>query len=175
MIEHIVDIDKIIGNMLVKQSTLARDNILNVDSIRGVDLSKFITDKVKLSYDLSDLVILFEVKGVDNENVNVSETMSNDLILESSSFEIQLTIYGNQSLHLAKILKARIESEKVRNDLLAEGLYLINIESIQSFNEFMNETVWPRADIILNVACEMQINQVDTMNEVDDVNVKVER
>ena len=173
MITDISNIDKIIGNMIVKQSNLSRENILNGRSVRGIDLAKFIADKILSSYELTDSVIIFTTNA--SNAINVTEVQKDESIYEAMSFEVQFTIYGNQSLYLAKILKARFESEKVRNDLLEQGIYVIDIDSIQSMNEFMNETVWSRADMTLNIGCEMKVTQIDAMNEIKHANVEVEK
>ena len=160
------DIEKTIGNMLVKQSALDRSRIMNLITPRGVDLSKFITEKVKLSYDLDDVVIIFEVTAEESSNINLTEIDGDD-IREDSCFRINLVIYGNEALAMAKILKARIESEKVRSDLLNAGMFLVDVGSISSMNEFMNETMWPRADLSLKIACEMTVQQIDQMPEIE--------
>ena len=167
-INDLHEIEKIVGDMLAKQSQLDKSRIANAIAPRGVDLSKFVTDKVKLSYDLHDVVIIFEVIGAESEGINFTEAEKDGSIRESSAFEVRLTIYGNEALKMAKILKARIESEKVRADLLDNGLYMIEVQQIQSINEYLNETMWPRADLSFKVACEMNISQVDSMTEIED-------
>lgn len=173
MIKSIKEVDKIIGDMLVKQSGLQRGNIVNGCSIRGVDLSKFVTEKVKLSYDLSDSVIIFETKTSNNDDIDFTET-ENDVVRESLFLEVSVIIYGNQSLALAKTLKARFESEKVRNDLLDKEVYLSSVNEITSMNEFINETIWPRADFSMSIACEIQVSQIDEMSEIDKTDMTVD-
>lgn len=171
-ISNLHDIETIVGNMLVKQSQLDKSRIVNAITPRGVDLSKFVTEKVKLSYDLNDVVIIFELLATEIEDINFTEIGDGDKdsnIRENSAFEVKLTIYGNEALGMAKILKARIESEKVRTDLLDKGLYLIDVQQIESINEYLNETMWPRADFSFRIACEMSIAQVDDMTEIANV------
>lgn len=171
-ITNLHDIEKIVGNMLVKQSQLDRSRIANAITPRGVDLSKFVTENVKLSYDLHDVVIIFEVIATDVEGINFTEAETdneNSNIRENAAFQVRLTIYGNEALGMSKILKARIESEKVRMDLLDKGLYVIDVQQIESINEYLNETMWPRADFSFRIACEMSIAQVDDMPEIADV------
>ena len=78
-------------------------------------------------------------------------------------------------MQMAKMLKARFESEKVRYDLLNSGLYFIDDSATQSMNEFVNNTVWPRTDWSFRIACEMMFAQVDTMyviENADDINIE---
>ena len=169
-ITNLHDIDKIIGNMLVKQSELDKSRIANAITPRGVDLAKFITDKVKLSYDLHDVVIIFEVVSTESDGINFTEIEKDSSnIRENAAFEVKITIYGNEAIRTAKILKARFESEKVRTDLLNDGLYLIDTTYVQSINEYVNETMWPRADWSFRIACEMNITQVDDMHDIDNI------
>ena len=53
--------------------------------------------------------------------------------------------------------------------MLDKGLYLIDVQQIESINEYLNETIWPRADFSFRIACEMSIAQVDDMTEITDV------
>ena len=104
-ISNLHDIETIVGNMLVKQSQLDKSRIVNAITPRGVDLSKFVTEKVKLSYDLNDVVIIFELLATEIEDINFTEAEENDNIRENSAFEVKLIIYGNEALGMAKILK----------------------------------------------------------------------
>ena len=175
-ISNIHEIEKIIGDMLVKQSQLDKSRIMNGLTPRGADLSKFVTENVKLSYDLFDTVIIFEILSSEAENINFTEQEAEGTdIRENACFEAKITIYGNESMQMAKMLKARFESEKVRYDLLNSGLYFIDDSATQSMNEFVNNTVWPRTDWSFRIACEMMFAQVDTMyviENADDINIE---
>ena len=165
MIENMQDIDKIIGNMLLKQSGLNRQNIVNGLSVRGPELSKFITETVKQSYDLTDVVIIFERMALDEGNTNIDETESDDSIRESIAEKISINIYGNQSFAMAKTLKARFESEKVREDLLNSGIHLM---------QFMNEMLWHRASFDLEIAYEISVNQIDLPYSIEKTDINFE-
>ena len=94
MIENMQDVDKIIGNMLLKQSGLNRQNIVNGLSVHGPELSKFITETVKQSYDLTDVVIIFERMALNENDVNFDEAET-DSIRESIAEKVSINIYGN--------------------------------------------------------------------------------
>lgn len=167
-ISNIHEIEKIIGDMLVKQSQLDKSRIMNGLTPRGADLSKFVTENVKLSYDLFDTVIIFEILSSEAENINFTEQEAEGTdIRESACFEAKIIIYGNESMQMAKKLKSRFESEKVRYDLLNSGLYLIDTSYASSINEFVNNTIWLRADWSFKIACEMKYEQIDTMPEIE--------
>lgn len=174
MIENMQDIDKVIGNILLKQSGLNRQNIVNGLSVRGSELSKFITETVKQSYDLTDVVIIFERMALDEGNTNIGETESDDSIRESIAEKISINIYGNQSFAMAKTLKARFESEKVREDLLNSGIHLMQVTNVDTLNEFMNEMLWHRASFDLEIAYEISVNQIDLPYSIEKTDINFE-
>lgn len=167
MIKNLHDIEKIIANVLVKQSQLDNDRIINGLSVRGPELSKYIQTKVLKSYELTDSVIIFELVMDYNQDTNFTE-YSNNSIRNTMAFHIELTVYGNESINLANILKARLESQKVRAILLEEGIYLSNISNIASLNEYINETMWLRSNMTLNLIAEMNIDEIDKSEDVED-------
>lgn len=169
MISNVQELDKIIGNMLVKQSELDRKRVINGHSIRGVDLSKFVTENVKMSYNMNDSVIIFTIEPLNNDDINFTEE-ENEEIRESIYMEVKIIIYGSQSEFLAKKLKARFESEKVRYDLLNEDVYLTQINNVVSVNEFVNNSIWHRADFSFNITYEIMIQQIDKMAEMTETN-----
>lgn len=168
-ISSIHQLEKIIGDMLLKQTELKRERIINGLSIRGVDLSKFITDNVSLSYDVSDIVLIFEISAMNENTINISEA-EDDGIREDVCFEVSITCYGNESLFKIKQLKARLESDKVRYDLSKEGVYFIDASSIIQINDFLNETIYPRTSMTFRIACELQVNVVDDFKSFEDEN-----
>lgn len=173
MIENMQDVDKIIGNMLLKQSGLNRQNIVNGLSVHGPELSKFITETVKQSYDLTDVVIIFERMALNENDVNFDEAET-DSIRESIAEKVSINIYGNQSFAMAKTLKARFESEKVREDLLDSGIHLMQVTNVDALNEFMNEVIWHRASFDLNIAYEISVNQIDLPYSIEKTSIYFE-
>ena len=159
-IQSIHDIEKIIGNVLYRQSKLNRKNIMNALSVRGSDLSKFITDTVKQSYELSDLAMLFEVTVDESENSNFTEQLD-DRIIQSNAYLVSVYIYGNESMTLAKQLKARLESEIIRSDLQKNDICLSNVSNIASYNEYINDTMWLRADFSITLFAYMLVDNVN--------------
>lgn len=170
---NIHEIEKIIGNMIVKQSGLDRSRIANIASIRGVNLSKFITNSVSLSYNLSDVVILFEIVASDNRDINFTEKTKDDAIRESNCFDVKLICYGNESINIIKMLKARLESAVVRSALLDEGIYFVESSSCESINDFINETIYPRTDFHFTVACEIEYSQIEEEYTISTTNINI--
>lgn len=159
-------VEKIIGDTLLQQSELEQGRIINGLSTRGVSLSKFITDNVLLSYDVLDSVIIFEITTADNNDINFTERDNNN-IREGCMYEVKVIAYGNDSINLIKKLKARFESARVRNDLLQQGIYLIESSSSISVNDFINETIYPRTDWSFTIAYETEISLLDDEQPID--------
>ena len=75
---------------------------------------------------------------------------------------------------MAKTLKARFESEKVREDLLDSGIHLMQVTNIDTLNEFMNEVIWHRASFDLNIAYEISVNQIDLPYSIEKTSIYFE-
>ena len=88
-ISSIHQLEKTIGDMLLKQTELKRSRIVNGLSIRGADLSKFITDNVSLSYDVSDVALIFEISAMNLATlVNLERFSSSITSTPSFSFKV---------------------------------------------------------------------------------------
>lgn len=168
MITNLHEIEKVIAAILVQQSELENDRIINGLSIRGPELSKYIQDKILHSYNINDSVIIFELIMDYDNTLNITEYDEKN-IRSNIAAKIELTIYGNESINLANILKARLESEKVRNILLENEIYLSTISNISSLNEYENDTMWLRTNMTLNVIVELQVNEITKSDEIEDI------
>lgn len=158
-IESPKELEKLLRNMLITQSQLIPNRVLNGNSIRGQDLEKMIDSNIYISYNLSDCVIIFELFTRTSEE-NISMIKSNNSLLLYSSYNMHLIIYGNKSEQLAQILKARLESEKNRFDMYNLGIQIEEISNITTINDFKNETIWIRSDFDIDFACCYSIKQV---------------
>lgn len=169
VISDIYEIDKYIAKMLVEQSQLDTNRIINGLSIRGVELAKFIEDSIELSYNIKDSVIIFERFSEDNENINFSEELSISNIRQTMYHKIHIIIYGMKSAMLANILRARCISENVEDSLSTVGIYLSSVSQVSSMNEFINNTVWPRADFDIYTCSEIEVSQLLDSNQIDTI------
>lgn len=155
--------------MLAVQSEVHIDRIVNGLSIRGVDLSKRITSTVKLSLDLSDAMIIFEIVTEDTPDEQFSELEEDDTITMYSYYKLKLTIYGMYCSQIAKKLKARLETQKCRQYLFDKGIYFSKVSGLQPVNDFMNETIWPRVDMSIDFGCRLNITQIDDYNSYEEM------
>lgn len=178
MIKPITDtleLEKIIGEVLEQQSNLPSERILNAISVRGQNLSKLIENDVYMSYNLSDLVIIFEVIFNPNSTDNVSMEEEDESITVYSAFYVKILIYGNKSANVANKLKGRLLSRKVRDDLHEKGIHIERVSNPESMTEILNETFWIRNDLTMEIACRQSFNQKEPdyqMNDLDGLDFK---
>lgn len=169
MITDLHEIEKIIRNTLIEQTNLSGTRILNGQSIRGQDLSKLVGEKIYKSYNLKDNVIIFNLTLRDDQNVNFTDIKEEEnnvaSVIKTVGTTIKLTIYGNSSINLAQIIKARFETEKVRYDLLVQGLYIEKIRNTFTTNEIINDTYWQRVDLTIDIDCEMEIQKITNFDD----------
>lgn len=168
MIKNIENFNNLISTfrmMLIKQSELESNRVLNANSVRGQDLSKLTNNNIYTSYKTDDLVMLFEFFENSNDS-NVSFTLD-DTINQYTSYKVKLIIYGNTSGILANKLKSRLLSSKVQNDLYEFGIYIESISDLETVNEFINNTYWNRCDINININCRYEYSQIDTDEKID--------
>ena len=169
MITNLRELEKIVGNILYKESELTKDRIINALSVRGPALSKLVTDKVKLSYDLNDVVIIFEIVNRSNDDVNFSEEIDENEIRNNLALEVNIVCYGNASNNVVNKLRARLLSERVRLEFLENDVYIAQVSNATSLNEFVNETVWPRCDFSFNIDVEMLVKKTIEDKTIEDI------
>ena len=163
------EIEKIIGDLLVKESELPKEHVLNSLSLRGPELDKLIDEKVYLSYNLNDCVLLFEVSA-DSNLLDLSlPDKETDEIIKDIGLNVKTIIYGNCSLELANIIKARLESAEVREEFLSRSLYLYEVSNLSSLNEFKNNTVWPRTDFDISLNFETRITKIESGYQIESI------
>lgn len=165
------EINKYIRQTLIAQSELDGSHILNALSAGGQDLIKDIGDSIYISYERKDCVILFELMD-NNSSTNLTMSEIDNSISSFSSYKVHITIYGNASMMMAQVLKARLESEKVRNDLYVKGIYLENVTNAISLNDFINETLWHRTDFDIEISCLLKVEPISNFDNFEEVQLK---
>lgn len=162
-LSNVNELNKILRNQLIKQSRLNSEQVLNALSIHGEDLDKLLEEQAYISIDRSDLLILFELQSRRNDS-DVSMTNEDDSVTMYRSFNFRVIIYGNDSSSLANVLVSRFRTEAVRNELHYNGVYLERVNEPDILNEYKNNTMWLRNDIVLEISCKFNISQIDVEN-----------
>jgi hypothetical protein len=172
-IKHLTNLEDVvivIRQQLSKQAEMNINDVINADSIRGAMLSK-IVDGVQTPYSAKESVIVFEL--VETTDVDISAQLESDDMLDISSHEVKLVIYGDDSRTVSRKLKARMLSQKVIEDLSKIGINIMNISNITSTTEFINTTRYLRRDMSIRIICSMQISSIDSDEAISDASLTI--
>ena len=168
-ISKIDDINKIIRNCLITQGEIDGQFVRNSLSNSGPRLDKQIGENVFNSISHDNELVLFELILRQNDS-DMSMTDGNDVLSKYQSFSFNIIIYGDNSHCLAVKLISRLRSEKVRNELYYDGVYVEEVSEPTSLNEFKNDTIWMRTDFAIDISCRLEFSQIDIDNEIENPN-----
>ena len=152
------ELNKILRAELLSQTELANDHVLNGLSVNGSQLEKRLENQIFEPFKITDNFVVFELVP-RNSDSNVTQAIENKL-LATSSYDFKLVIYGTSCMLLAQVIKSRFESEDVRQTLFGKGVYIESITEPEGMNEFINNTMWLRADMNIEVSCETEIEKL---------------
>lgn len=162
------NISSLIRAQVIKQTRLDPEYVRAATLEFGADFDKEV-DGLFESFNTSEAFIFFESEDRESES-NVSMTMKDGSIIYYKSYEYTLHIYGEPSTDLANELIARFRTEKVRNDLLDNGVYLEKIDDAIETREFINGLIWLRHDVNIDISCKLRIEQLDDYQDFYDIN-----
>lgn len=163
---NVNDLNKVLRKYLISQSELSSKNVLNSLSIYGENLNK-IFNNIATSYKTNDCVLLFELSNRQNTS-NISFTENNSIIY-TQSYKLKIILYGENGADICNKIIARFRTERVRNLLYDEGIYIEKIDNPISFNEFKNDVMWPRNDFNIDLSCEFIYSQVEQDNYMQSI------
>lgn len=165
------DLEEILRSVLIIQSELNEEQVLNSLSIHGEDLDKLFEEQVYVSIDRTDALLLFELVGRNStSDVSDEEDDTND-ILTYRSFSLRCIIYGNASQDIATKIVSRLRTKFVIEQVQSLGIYLETISDITSVNEYKNETMWQRADFMIDISCQFKIEKISTEYDMTSIDV----
>lgn len=158
MLTSVDELNKILRQVIIQQSNLSDEQVLNSLSIHGEDLDKLFEEQEYISIDRSDALILFELQS-RRSSADISMTNDDGSITLYRSFTFRVMIYGNDSSNIANVLIARLRTEDVRVQLLDSNIYVEKVSEPDVLNEYKNQTMWIRNDIAIDISCEFNISQ----------------
>ena len=166
-ISNFDELNKILRKQLILQSELPSKRVANSDTLYGVTLDKLLKDKIFISLDSKDNILLFELISRNSSNdINFSETDSN--INSYKSYELKIIIYGNTSPDIATNVEARFRTEYVLNDLQNQGIYIESVSEPIIIREFINESQWTRTDLSIYISCKFEIKPITMLDDYSD-------
>ena len=154
----IESINTILRAQLIAQSGISAELIRDATTEYGSFLDMNSSGSIFESLTPTNTALLFELKTRES-SINMSRTNDNDSITFFRAYQLRVILYGDNSGNVANMLVARFRTEKVRNSLLAKGVYVETVSEPERITEFKNNIVWQRNDIEINVSCEVELTQ----------------
>lgn len=164
------EIDVVIRAQLILQSTLDGKYVKNLASRYGANFDKNVDDSIFESISPSEAVIFFLTEKRPSAN-DVSMTNEDDKITQYSSYDIRVSIYGEEAISLSTNIIARFRTSKVRSLLYESGVHLASVEESGSIYEFKNDVAWLRSDFTIHIDCEHEIDQISDDSLVEELNI----
>lgn len=174
MIEkHVNSIEEtviVLRQTIARQAELDVVDVINADSIRGAELARPING-VLTPYSAKDNVIVFELN--EYPDVDLSMQKDDESMLDISSHQLRLVVYGDTSRTISRKLKARMLSQRTLNELSAKGISIMNISNIESSSEIVNTVRYLRRDLQITFIVSMKIEAIDEYSALETASTKV--
>lgn len=169
-VENIKDIIKILRNTVIEQANLDGKFVLNALSVRGAMLNKSTEQQIYQTFERTDLFILFAlIEHETSDNVTIDNDDKTGSI-RYVSYQFNLSIYGEAAGMTVQLLQTRLLSNEVRVSLYNQGIKLQNIDEPTSSNEFINNTLWLRKDMSINIAVRLDFKDILTSEPFEQLN-----
>jgi len=174
MIEtHVNSIEE---TVIVLRQTIARlaeldiVDVINADSIRGAELTRPING-VLTPYSAKDDVIVFELR--EYPGVDLSMQRDDESMLDISSHQLRLVVYGDNSRTVSRKLKSRMLSQRTLNELSAKGISIMNISNIESSTEIINTVRYLRRDLQIIFVVSMKVDAIDKYDVLETASINI--
>ena len=174
MIEkHVNSIEEtviLLRQTIARQAELELVDVINADSIRGAELARPVNG-VLTPYSSKDTVIVFELN--EYRDVDLSMQRDDESMLDISSHQLRLVVYGDNSRTVSRKLKARMLSQRTLNELSAKGISIMNISNIESSSEIVNTVRYLRRDFQIIFIVSMKIEAIDEYGALETASTNV--
>lgn len=151
-------INSILRSQIIAQTGVNGQFVRDATTEYGAYLDKNVSGSVFETIAPTNTLILFELQ-TRTTNTDMSYTNDDNSVSYFRSYRMHVMIYGNNSDNVANVLAARLRTEKVRNEILASGVYMEHVGDPVRITEFKNNIVWLRNDFNIDVSCEVLITQ----------------
>lgn len=150
---------KQLAAFLASKSGISPDSIFNADSARGTDLSLMISSTQSYSPRASKSFMLFELReSAEEDFATVGYTPETMMAIQS--YDFHMMIYGNSSPQDAMRVFSAFKQPDNAMALRDAGVYVKGVAPIESMNEFINNTLLLRRDVIAKVQIRAQFDEV---------------
>ena len=163
------DIEKIIRTTLALQAQVPLNFVSNALSLYGVMLDQNTEFDIFESITPDQTLILFELNNREGE-ADMSETQPDNTISVFCSFTIHVIIYGDSARNVSNHLVGRLHTERVRESLLSQGIYVESVSKPEGIQEYKNGTMRIRNDFDIDISCELNVSQIGEDYIIDELN-----
>ena len=177
-VSSVEEIVKLFREELIVQSELDSERVLNGLGFRGANLRKNVGEAKYKAYNQIEKhneFIIFTYAEEDEQGTEYTIENDNDFEMVYISVKFHLMVYGNKAATLSQKIRARLLTEESRDRLYAKGLHLQEVSKIESGTDLVNDTMWPRKDMHVELACRLDISKITVdynyvhseINEID--------
>lgn len=160
----------ILRQTIARQAELDVVDVINADSIRGAELARPVNG-VLTPYSAKDNVIVFELN--EYSDVDLSMQRTDESMLDISSHQLRLVVYGDNSRTISRKLKSRMLSQRTLNELSANGISIMNISNIESSSEIVNTVRYLRRDLQIIFVIAMKVDAIDKYDALETASTNV--
>lgn len=160
---------KTVAAFLDSHSGINPNRIINRDGIRGATLAEMISPTQAYSPAANQTLMLFEfVEDQNAENfATVEKDPANMCVIQS--YSLHLMLYGNKSPQDAQRVFASFKQGDNAFELRDKGVYVKGVDPIEPVNEFINDTLCLRRDIIVRLQARFVFEEAgDDLGEFDE-------
>lgn len=163
------ELQKAFAAVLVEQSGLPEERVINSLSLYGPDFEKLVDGTIYASYEMADCFLFFKLESGDD--ANFSAPAKDGAIYSYHSFRFHLYVYGNQCHAMALTIRTRLLYDRPQTDLIRQGIHIVNVEKPVLVNEYMNGRMWPRADLEAKVDCRFVTEPLKKSDEFAETDI----
>lgn len=161
-LECVDDAIRALRVIVAKILSMNIDDILDGESVRGVELVKILQEQeVPLSND--DILVVFY-----NEPTNEIDVVENCESCQSYNFHV--IIYGAQCRKASQVLRGNFYTEFIKDTLSENGVSILDVSTPTSTSEFINNASYMlRNDIVISYDCVITNKRVEDIDEIESV------
>ena len=154
------EINKIVRLEIINYLNITGNRVLNGVSVRGPNLQKIISECTLGSFNLEDSFIVFDLEKANGEDYFVMEEDDNTVSV-ISEFQMNFRVYGMLCHMIGLRLQAMFKDVYVLGRLYEKGIRGQDVTDLTTINEFINNTMWPRADLSFKMQIRFTIYKKD--------------
>ena len=140
---------------IIRQTGLPSEFVLNSHSVYGPDLLKTINQTIEVSPEIKNGFIVFEFREIESEDYGA--TQSSETSMETlAAYGFFCRIYGDNCHYYAQKILSVFKYPDTVVKLRQSGCHITSVHAIGSINEFINNVLWPRCDIEIDMICRFE-------------------